>query len=332
LRHSATYEYSREWVDKLTRASTLNAFDYQLLHSAYGKYCGEQINRFIEEHSIQYQVQLICSHGHTVFHVPGEMVAAQLGHGAVIAATTGINVVSDLRIMDVAFGGQGAPIVPIGEKLLLGDYVFYLNIGGIANISLNYNNTYTAFDVCPANKVLNLLARKKGKMFDEGGHIAKEGKIDQSLLDILNGFEYYRMPYPKSLSNDFGTDVIFPVIEKRNDETDDALRTYVEHISMQVADAVKMLQRDFNVTGEQKILVTGGGARNAFLINRLRETLREPGVQLELPPMELVDYKEAIIMGLIGLLRWREENNTLASVTGATRDSIGGCVWIGQEA
>ena len=332
LRHATTYEYSKEWMERLSRASTLNAFDYQLLHAEYGKYCGEEINRFIEEFNVQYQIQLICSHGHTVFHVPGKTVAAQLGNGGVIAATTGINVVSDLRIMDVALGGQGAPIVPIGEKLLLGNYLFYLNIGGIANISLNYQNKYTAFDVCPANKVLNMLAKKKGKLFDEGGHIAEEGKIDQPLLDILNGFEYYKMPYPKSLSNDFGIDVIFPLIDKRNDETDDDLRTYVEHICIQVAGAVKTLQQDFNLPADQKMLVTGGGARNAFLINRLKVVLSECGVQVELPADDLVDYKEAIIMALIGVLRWREENNTLASVTGASRDSIGGCVWIGQEA
>ncbi|HUQ65887.1 MAG TPA: anhydro-N-acetylmuramic acid kinase, partial [Flavitalea sp.] len=332
LRNAVCYPYEKEWTEKLSRATALNAIDYHLLDCAYGSYCGQLINRFIQENNIQYQVQLISSHGHTTFHIPDKHMSCQLGNGAVIAAATGVNVVSSLRSMDVALCGQGAPIVPIGEKLLLGDYLFYLNLGGIANISLNHNSHYVAFDVCPANKVLNLLAKESGKNFDDGGQLAEKGELNQTLLDILNDFEYYRMPYPKSLSNDFGTDVIFPLIHNRNADTDDDLRTYVEHICMQVVKAVALLQKDFSLSGEQKMLVTGGGAMNSFLIKRLTEVLQELNVYIEVPADDLIVFKEAIIMALIGVLRWREESNTLASVTGASRDSIGGCVWIGQEA
>ena len=332
LRNAICYEYPKEWTDKLSRATSLDALQYHLLDAEYGRYCGELINRFITENNIQYQVQLIASHGHTTYHIPEKHFTCQLGHGANIAAATGINVVSSLRSMDVALGGQGAPIVPIGEKLLLGNYLFYLNLGGIANISLNHESGYIAYDVCPANKVLNMLARESGKSFDDGGQIAEKGEVNESLLEILNDFEYYRMPYPKSLSNDFGTDVIYPLIEKRNADTDDDLRTYVEHICVQVSNAVQQLQRDFNISGNHAMLVTGGGARNIFLINRLKESLAGLNVSIETPADDLIDFKEAIIMALIGVLRWREENNTIASVTGASRDSIGGCVWIGQEA
>lgn len=332
LRHAVCYEYPKEWIEKLSRATSLNALEYQLLDAEYGKYCGELVNRFIQENNIQYQVQLITSHGHTTFHIPDKGLSCQLGNGAAIAAETGINVVTNLRSMDVALGGQGAPIVPIGEKLLLGDYLFYLNIGGIANISLNHESRYVAFDVCPANKVMNLLAKESGKKYDDGGQIAETGELNQKLLDTLNDFEYYRMPYPKSLSNDFGTDVIYPLIDRRNADTDDDMRTYVEHICIQVAKAVAQLQEDFKLSGDQKMLVTGGGAMNKFLVNRLSEVLAGLNVRLETPSDDLIDYKEAIIMALIGVLRWREENNTLASVTGASRDSIGGCVWVGQEA
>ena len=332
LRNAVCYEYPKEWMEKLSHATSLHAREYQLLDTAYGKYCGELINRFILENGIQYQVQLIASHGHTTFHIPEKGLTCQLGNGVAIAAETGINVVNNLRAMDVAFGGHGAPIVPIGEKLLLGNYVFYLNIGGIANISLNHESRYIAFDVCPANKVLNMLAKKHGKQYDDGGQIAEKGELNKSLLDSLNDFEYYRMPYPKSLSNDFGTDVLYPLIDKRNANTGDDLRTYVEHICVQVSKAVARLQADFNLSGKQHMLVTGGGARNAFLMNRLKEILGEQNVSIETPHDDLIDFKEAIIMALIGVLRWREENNTLASVTGASRDSIGGSVWIGQEA
>jgi anhydro-N-acetylmuramic acid kinase len=321
----------------LRHATSLNALDYQLLHAEYGHYLGQQVNKFIDEYNIQFQVQLIASHGHTTFHVPSKKMTAQLGDGAAIAAVTGINVVSDLRAMDVALGGQGAPIVPIGEQLLLGNYLFFLNLGGIANISFNDPVNYIAFDICPANRVLNMLAKEGGKTFDDGGQIAAKGSVIENLLNNLNDLEYYSLPYPKSLSNDFGTDIVFPLIREGTYDYDDALRTYVEHICEQVIKAVESLQSEFRLRtisrpAGQRMMITGGGAKNSFLISRLTQLLSRVNVSVEIPSDQIIDYKEAIIMGLIGVLRWREENNTLASVTGATRDSIGGAVWIGQEA
>jgi anhydro-N-acetylmuramic acid kinase len=329
LRNTACYEYSHEWTEKLRNVVSLSALDYQLLHVEYGHWLGEQVNRFIHENNIQYEVQLIASHGHTSFHIPGKRMTAQLGDGAAIAAATGINVVSDLRSMDVALGGQGAPIVPIGEQLLFGEYTYFLNLGGIANISYNDSGKHIAFDVCPANRILNLLAHDAGKPFDDGGQIAEKGKVIESILDLLNGLEYYKLDYPKSLSNQFGTDTVFPMIDESNPDIDDALRTYVEHISMQVSKSVTAL-----LSGKpgQKMLITGGGAKNAFLVKRLQEMLKHTGIIIDIPSAAIIDFKEAIVMALIGVLRWREENNTRATVTGAVRDSIGGAVWIGLEA
>lgn len=334
MRQSACYAYSGEWAEKLTKAKHLNGLDYQLLHTDYGHYTGQQIHRFIQENNIQYQVQLISCHGHTVFHSPEGRMTAQLGSGAAIAAETGINVVSDLRAMDIALGGQGAPIVPIGEKLMFGEYMYFLNLGGIANISLNLPDQYIAYDVCPANRVLNMLAKKAGVAYDDEGRLAEEGEVNDTVLGLLDELEYYRLPYPKSLSNDFGTDVIYPLIHHRSTHINEDLRTYVEHICQQVANAVARLQHDFSLTGkpDQQMLITGGGAKNKFLVDRLREVLAVTGINVTVPSVELVDFKEAIIMALIGVLRWREEYNTLSSVTGASRNSIGGAVWIGQEA
>lgn len=333
LRHSVCYPYPKEWMQKLSRACELNTLDYQLLHTEYGRYTGELINQFILENDLQYQVQLISSHGHTTFHIPSRKMTAQLGCGAAIAAVTGINVVSDLRAMDIALGGQGAPIVPIGEKLLLGDSLFFLNIGGIANISMNLPDKYIAFDVCPANRILNILSRKHGKEYDDGGQLSKSGQVNTTLLGLLNELEYYKVPFPKSLSNDFGTDVILPIIEGSYARNNDDLRTYVEHISEQVANAAKMLLEQYPaMTGQKEMLVTGGGAKNTFLIELLTSKLTPLGIQVTVPEKNIVDFKEAIIMALIGVLRWREEYNVLASVTGASRNSIGGAVWIGQEA
>jgi len=319
---TATYPYSEEWRRRLATAPGLSALDYQLLHVEYGRYLGEQVNRFVEEHGLHYRVQLIASHGHTVFHDPSRWMTAQIGDGAALAATTRINVVSDLRAMDVALGGQGAPIVPIGEKLLLAGYEYFLNLGGIANIS----HKDVAFDVCPANRVLNALADREGKPFDKDGAMAAAGEQNLYLLSELNALPYYGAPYPKSLANEFGTGTLLPMVLQAGLSTADALRTVVEHIAEQVGRAVEQLG------GEGKILITGGGAHNGFLVDRLREHLGRLGVDLVVPEPQLVDYKEALIMALIGVLRWREENNVLASVTGASRDSIGGAVWIGQDA
>ncbi len=324
------YPYEAEWSEKLKHAIHLNAYEYLLLHSAYGKFTGEKINQFIADHHLFHRVQLIASHGHTTFHDPKNGMTAQLGDGAAIAAVTGINVVSDLRAMDVALGGEGAPIVPMGEKLLFKDFSCFLNLGGIANISINKPDEYIAFDVCPANRVLNMLAQEKGKAFDANGEVAAAGKINTALLTQLNALRYYQQPFPKSLSNNFGTEVIFPIIQSFQLSPEDALRTYSTHIVQQIGYAFNQL--DLQTVSNKKILVTGGGALNNFLIKSLKDALAAYNIEVVVPEKQLIEYKEALIMALLGVLRWREENTVLNSVTGAKRSSIGGAVWIGQEA
>ena len=368
LIHAECYPYPEDWRQRLAAAPGLSALDYQLLHTEFGRYLGEQVLRFIAAHGLEYQVQLIASHGHTAFHSPEHKMTAQLGDGAALAATTRINVVSDLRAIDVALGGQGAPIVPIGEQLLLPGYGLFLNLGGIANISRHSANTasaaststpptpaatspapgaantFVAFDVCPANRVLNELSLPAGRQYDEGGALAASGRVDATLLQQLNSLPYYKMPYPKSLANTFGTDTVLPLIREAHLSTPDALRTYTGHITEQISRAVKQLIAAPSEATEPptpmpspptptiQMLITGGGAHNTFLIKRLTEQLQTLGVEVVVPDTALIDFKEALIMALIGVLRWREENNVLASVTGASRDSIGGAVWIGQEA
>ena len=332
--HADCYPYSDEWIDRLKNAISLPALDYQLLHTDYGHYLGQQVNKFIEKNKLQYHVALITSHGHTSFHVPSKRMTAQLGDGAAIAAETQLPVVTDLRALDIALGGQGAPIVPIGEKLLLGDYDFFLNLGGIANLSANssISPAYIAFDICPANRILNMLVGELGKEYDAGGEIASSGETNIHLLDKLNALDYYKQPYPKSLANDFGTDIVYPLIKSTVIETKDALRTYIEHIVIQIKNAITALKNDKPKKINQKLLATGGGAFNTFLMARLRDNLKETGIEVIIPDSRLVNYKEALIMALIGILRWRQEYNVLSSVTGAARDSIGGALWIGQEA
>lgn len=331
IKAAACYGYSDEWVARLKNATGLSAYDYLVLDAEYGRYTGQQVNRFIAEFGLEHQVQLIGSHGHTSFHVPGLGVTGQLADGATIAAVTGINVVSDLRIMDVALGGQGAPIVPMGEKLLWGEYAYLLNLGGIANISANRKEGPIAFDVCAANRVMNMLCNELGKAYDAGGAIAAGGALHTGLLTQLNTLEYYKAAYPKSLANDFGTDIVYPVIRSFAVSVPDALRTYVEHIAMQIGYAVNLLHAEKPIA-HAKLLITGGGAHNHFMVERIEQAVKPYGVEVVVPEKELVDYKEALVMALLGVLRWREENTVLHTVTGATRSSIGGAVWIGQEA
>ena len=316
--------YTIELQSQLRDAIHLSAKEYFLLHSAYGKYIGNQINRFIDKYELHYQVALIASHGHTSFHIPPYMTA-QLGDGAAIAAVTGLPVISDLRSIDVALGGQGAPIVPIGEKLLFKDFDFFLNIGGIANISVNLPDKYVAFDICAANRVLNMLVAQMGKEYDENGSIAATGSVDETVLNQLNALDYFQQSYPKSLANDFGTEVVYPMMTKGL-SIPDALRTYNAHIAYQVALSVTP-HLNAIPKSEYKMMITGGGAFNGFLVDEIRQHLERFQVEVVVPDAGLVAYKEALIIGLYGVLRWREESNTIATVTGAERDSVGGAVY-----
>jgi anhydro-N-acetylmuramic acid kinase len=323
-------DYSVEWKQRLSQAIHLNALDYQLLHTDFGHYIGEAVNGFIARHGIEHQVQLIGSHGHTTFHVPAKKMTGQLGDGAAIAATTGINVVSDLRAMDIALGGQGAPIVPMGEKRLLGNYAYFLNLGGIANISFNLPDRYLAFDTSPANRVLDLLIAEKNLKYDKNGELAASGKVNDALLAQLNALDYYQQPFPKSLANDFGTDVLLPIIQQSGLSLADKLCTQVEHVAIQLRKAIEAV--GVVADGPQQMLACGGGAFNQFLVQRLQAHLQPLQIEMVVPDAKLVANKEALVMAFLAVLRWREENTVMHTVTGASRSSIGGAVWIGQNA
>lgn len=328
--HTDCTGYSKEWTEKLRNAVSLSALDYQLLHTEYGHFIGKQVNAFIEKYALYHKVNLVGSHGHTTFHLPQQQMTAQLGDGAAIAAETNLPVVSDLRSLDIALSGQGAPIVPIGEKLLFTGYDYFLNVGGIANISINKNGKNIAYDICAANRVLNMLAAEKRLPYDEGGKLAAAGKVHEQVLAELNALDYYGKPYPKSLANSFGVDVVYPVIKAAGIAVEDGLRTYVEHIAAQVKHAVADGGRQTTGDGTvKKLLVTGGGALNNFLIERMKEMLAPLNLEVVVPDEKTVQYKEALIMALIAILRWREEENTLSSVTGASRGSVGGALWLG---
>lgn len=328
---AACLPYPEEWSVRLRSSVHLSALDYQILHSDYGHYLGQQVNTFIADHGLQYKISLVASHGHTTFHLPPRMTG-QIGCGAAIAAETGLPVVSDLRVIDVALGGQGAPIVPMGERLLFPNIRWFLNLGGIANLTAVGDTIQCAFDVCPANRVLNMLVAREGLAYDEDGQLAATGQVDVDLLSRLNALPYYGQPYPKSLANDFGTDIVYPMLATAQHSTRDACRTYVEHIAAQIAVSVRQVIADGTVPPplQEDILLTGGGALNRFLVSRIEDFLVPLSLSVKVAESPLANYKEALIMALLGILRWREESTTLSSVTGASRPSIGGALWMGH--
>lgn len=326
--HAECTPYTTEMVEQLRNLQQLSVNDYLKLHTSYGRFLGEAVNAFIEKNGIEHQVHLVASHGHTVMHEPHNHTSGQVGDGATIAAVTGLPVVSDLRNMDVALGGQGAPIVPIGDKLLFGQYDYWLNIGGIANITVPHNDGTLAFDICPANQILNGLAEMAGKTMDVDGEMAKTGRLQIDILADLNDEAYYGQEPPKSLSNEQAKQLVFPILLESKNDLNDLMRTAVQHIADKITEAVAK----YPSTKERPaLLVTGGGALNGFLMERLQEGLEKLNTDLVIPGKDTINYKEAVVMALIGILRFREETNTLGSITGASRDSIGGALWMGHS-
>ncbi|HRP90399.1 MAG TPA: anhydro-N-acetylmuramic acid kinase [Edaphocola sp.] len=322
--HSNCIPFEPALKESLQNASKLSVPEFLKLNTAFGRWMGLEVNKFIEKHQLVHKVHFIASHGHTVFHDPIAHTSTQIGDGASIAALTGITTISDLRNMDVALGGQGAPIVPIADRFFFKDFYYCLNIGGICNLTINTESP-AAFDIAPANQVLNHYALKLGKNYDENGAWAAQGKLDPTLLSKLNALDFYQKPFPKSLANSYSEQLIQIITEHPNENPYDILATLSEHIAFQIVNVIPKHDE------EVKLLATGGGAHNLFLMDRLGTLLKEKNVHLIIPQKQIIDNKEAVSMALIGVLRWREENNVLASVTGASRDSSGGAMWLGSQ-
>ena len=327
--------YPDEWIQDIKHAPIANAKALWETHALLGNYFGEKVNEFIQKNSLQKKVDYVASHGHTIFHFPEKKFTTQIGDGAALAARTNLPVICDFRTADIADGGQGTPIVPIGDKLLFPAYKFCLNIGGIANISCKVappnsaqgeEQRIVAFDLCSANQILNMLSNRLGKEYDADGKIAESGKLHKQLFAKLNALDYYSLTYPKSLDNSFSREKILPVLEQFQISVEDKMRTYVEHIAAQTAQHIQMIleKEKLKYSDGEQMLVTGGGAFNKFLVKKIKE---QTGIKVHVPEDSLVKFKEAVVIALMGVLRMRNEVNVLRSVTGASKDSIGGAVY-----
>jgi len=316
IKEAETVSYSDSWKSRLASLPSKSAMEFVAADREYGDYLGQLVKKFISNNHLQ--VDFVSSHGHTIFHQPEKRITSQIGSGAALAAACGLPVVCDFRSLDVALGGQGAPLVPVGDRLLFSDYDYCLNLGGIANISFEKNSERIAFDICPANMPLNALAQMEGQAYDKDGALARKGYIHETLLNNLNSLDYYSLAYPKSLGREWVEDKFFPLLNTNSLSIADRLCTCCEHIAIQIANVIK----SNGDTG--KLYITGGGAFNKFLVERISEHLSS---QIMLPEAKLVNYKEALIFAFLGVLRWRGENNCLKSVTGASKDSCSGAVY-----
>jgi anhydro-N-acetylmuramic acid kinase len=308
--YSDCYLYSQNWRELLSNAHELNSNHLSELNVQFGEYIAGKVNKFISEKNISGKIDFIASHGHTVFHQPEKSFTLQIGDGQRIANLTNIPVISDFRTQDVKFNGQGAPLVPIGDRLLFSEYNQCLNLGGFSNISMEKNGKRVAWDICPVNIVLNALSLKLGKSFDENGTFGKSGLVNADLLFELEQLDYYKQSPPKSLGREWVQKNINPLLNKYNIPIQDKFRTVYEHVALRIASHL-----------DGKVLVTGGGTKNEFLMNLLSE---KSNAEITIPSADILDYKEALIFAFLATLRWRNEINILASVTGADKDHSSG--------
>lgn len=311
-----TFPYPKKWKTDLQNAINLNETQLNKLDQRYSIFLSKLIKDFIEKYDIEDNA-LISNHGHTVFHDPSRSITKQIGNMVELKTYLKNEIVCDFRQQDVQLGGQGAPLVPIGDQLLFYDYEYCLNLGGFANISFNKDGNRIAYDICPVNIVLNFLSNKIGLDYDENGHQSALGELKTDLLNKLNALDFYRYQPPKSLGFEWVKDNIFPILESSHYSVNDILRTYTEHAAYQIGNA---LQSQYN----SKVLITGGGAYNAFLIERL---LQYTNHKLVIPDSKLVEFKEALIFGLLGVLKLRSEPNCLKSVTGARYNHSSGKIY-----
>ncbi len=308
-----TMPYTSYWEQSLKNAIHFSSEELLKLNIDYGFYLGEKTQEFISKNKVT-NLDLIASHGHTVFHQPQKKFTLQIGDGRAIRSKTDRTIIYDFRSQDVVFGGNGAPLVPIGDELLFSKFDACLNLGGFSNISLKRDGKRIAFDVCPVNIILNDLASKLGKRFDDNGNLARTGKIDEALLDHLDQLEFYSQIAPKSLGIEWVNENITSLIQ--NQKTEDLLATFTEHSAIQISKTLN----EFEI---KNVLITGGGAYNSFLIEKIKAKTR---TEIHISEKEIIEYKEALIFAFMGVLRLQNISNVLSSATGSIKDHSSGLI------
>lgn len=329
ITQAETMPYSEEWQSLLRHLPQASGRELLLGHAHFGHYVGDLVNDFLQKYNIQ--PDFIASHGHTIFHFPKEKMTLQIGDGSAIAAATGYPVVCDFRSMDVALGGQGAPIAPIADRMLFPGFDFFLNLGGIANVTANVNGKYLAFDIGGANQVLNKLVQPLGLEYDASGKLAASGRLNEILLQQADALPYHHEHYPKSLGNNWVQDQLIPIYTNFDASVEDKLHTACMQIARQTAKDISQIFHNESFTkSNYRLLATGGGAFNDFLMQCLREACNPLNIEIVIPNATIIGFKEAAMIALCGILRLNNLPNCIASVTGASHDAIGGAVYEGR--
>lgn len=316
IHDTATIPYNKYWLNILEHLVTFSEDELKPIDKNYTLYLANLITSFIKKFNIK-DIDAICSHGHTALHQPEKGLTYQIGNLSTIAKLVNQVVVCDFRKQDVELGGQGAPLVPIGDELLFSEYDFCLNLGGFANISAEINNSRIAYDICSVNIVLNHYVKQLGFDFDDQGKIASTGTLNNTLLNKLNALEFYKQDFPKSLGIEWIKEIVIPLIDTFNISIEDILRTYVEHIALQISKAI-------NSENNANVLITGGGVFNLFLVQQIQSCTNN---KIVVPSKEIIEYKEALIFGFLGVLKLRNQVNCLSSVTGAKKDHCTGKIF-----
>lgn len=327
LLEAETLPFTAEWQQRLRQLPSASAVDFCRTDAAFGRFMGELVNQFLVEKKLpSTAVDGIASHGHTIFHEPAQGFTTQIGDGAALAATTGCMVVNNFRTSDVALGGQGAPLAPMADKMLFPGYDFYLNLGGIANITCHTDDDIIAFDVCGANQALNALANLLGMPYDEGGQIAAQGQFDMDLYAQINKPAYFSQPYPKSLANQWVQQELTQPCLNASSSIEDRMHTVCRHIAYQLSQAARQVFGNERFAREKyRMLATGGGVFNSYLMQFIQQEL--PNIEIVIPDENIVKFKEALLMALLGVMRLENVPNCMSSVTGAAKDAIGGGIW-----
>ena len=302
-----TIKYTNYWHSVLSTLHTKNKQKINRINIEYGLMIAKEAKQFLGKEKVDF----ISSHGHTIFHQPQNKYTLQIGDGSVIAREAKIKTITNFRTLDISLNGQGAPLVPIGDLYLFSDYKYCVNLGGFANISIKQKDKIIAFDICPVNIILNMICSKLNIEYDYKGYIARKGRIIPELLDKLNKLDFYQTTPPKSLAREWSDKHIIPLIKSYNPKN--VLRTFCEHIAIQISVFLK----------NNSVLFTGGGVFNTFLMERITY---HSSAKIIIPSNNIINFKEAIIFGFLGVLRIRNEINCLQSVTGADTDNCGGVI------
>ncbi len=316
IKAAQTFAYTDVWRERLQKAVSLSKAKIEELDREYTLYLADTINSFLKQNKIR-NLDAVCSHGHTVLHQPEKKLTKQIGNLPNLAQLIQERVVCDFRVQDVALGGQGAPLVPVGDALLFKEYDFCLNLGGFANLSTSENGKRIAYDITAVNTVLNFLANQLGKDYDRDGKLAASGEVNEDLLQKLDSLSFYRQKPPKSLGVEWVNSTVLPLLNTSKETTTNKIATYSAHVSTQIA-------ANLSASKKASCLVTGGGAFNKHLIESIAE---KTATRLIIPAPEIIEFKEAIIFGLLGVLKLRDEINVLQSVTGASKNHVAGKVY-----